>query len=91
MSTAKKTETLTVRMDSDTLGLIRSAAKVQRKSVTAFVTDAAYFAAQKELLDQRFLQLNAALFDSIDAFLAEPARQNDDVVRRFQSLPKWAD
>jgi uncharacterized protein (DUF1778 family) len=91
MSAVKKTETLTFRMDTDTLGLIRSAAKLQRKSLTAFVTDAAYFAAQKELLDQRFLKLDASVFDSVEALLSQPPRDNEDVVKRFQSLPKWAD
>lgn len=91
MGAIKKTETLTFRVDSETLDIIRSAAKLQRKSVTAFVTDAAYFAAQKELLDQRFLQLDAAVFDRVEALLSEPARDNEHVVRRFQSIPKWAD
>jgi uncharacterized protein (DUF1778 family) len=91
MTAIKKTETLTFRMDSDTVGLIRTAAKLQRKSVTAFVTDAAYFAAQQELLDQRFLDLDASVFDAVETRLAEPARANDDVVERFRTLPKWAE
>ena len=91
MGAIKKTETVTFRIDSETLDVIQRAARLQGRSVTSFVTHAAHVAAQKELLDERFLRLDAAVFDEVEALLAEPARANEDVVSRFRSLPKWAD
>lgn len=91
MSAIRKTETVSFRMDSGTLDVIQRAAKIQGKSVTSFVTEAAYALAQKELLDQRFLMLDAAVFDNVEALLLEPVRDNEEVVRRFRALPQWID
>jgi uncharacterized protein (DUF1778 family) len=91
MSAIRKSETVTFRMDTGTLDVIQRAARIQGKSLTSFVTDAAYALAQKELLDQRFLKLDAEMFDKVEALLSEPVRENEDVIRRFRALPKWAD
>ena len=91
MDAIRKTETLTFRIDSTTLETIQRAAKIQGRSVTSFVTQAAYLAAQKELLDQRFLKLDAAVFDEVEALLSEPAKVDDELVRLFRKEPKWLD
>jgi uncharacterized protein (DUF1778 family) len=91
MTIARKNETVTFRMDPSTLETIQRAAQISGKSVTSFVTDAAYAAAQKELLDQRFLAVDAQVFDGIEAMLAEPARANDALKRLFASAPQWID
>ena len=91
MVAAKKSETVTFRMDSQTLDLIRRAAKIQGRSVTSFVTQAARVEAQKEILDQRFIEVDAETFENIEKMLAEPARPNDDVIARFRATPKWID
>lgn len=91
MAEAKKSESVTFRMDSHTLELIRRAAKIQGRSVTSFVTQAARVQAQKDILDQRFVEVDADAFEAIEKMLAEPARPNDDVIARFRSAPKWAE
>lgn len=90
MAEPKKTETVTFRMDSSTLDLIRRAAKIQGRSVTSFVTQAAKVQAQRDILDQRFIEVDAKAFKEIERMLDEPGKV-DEVVRRFQSAPKWSD
>lgn len=89
MAEAKKSETVTFRMDANTLDLIRRAAKIRGRSVTSFVTQAAKVQAQKEILDQRFFEVDAKAFDEIEKMLDAPARPNQDVVERFRAAPKW--
>lgn len=89
MAEAKKSETVTFRMDANTLDLIRRAAKIQGRSVTSFVTQAAKVQAQKDILDQRFFEVDAKAFDEIEKMLDEPVRRNQDVVDRFRVAPKW--
>ena len=91
MVAAKKSETVTFRVDSPTLDLIRRAAKIQGRSVTSFVMQAARVEAQKEILDQRFIEVDAETFEEIEKMLAEPARPNEDVIARFRATPKWID
>lgn len=91
MPAAKKSETVTFRMDEATLSMIQRAAEICGKSVTSFVTEAAFFQAQKELMDQRFLGLDAAVFDNVEALLSEPARANEELVKLFKSQPEWID
>ncbi len=91
MADPKKSETVTFRMESSTLELIRRAAKIQGRSVTSFVTQAAKVQAQRDILDQRFIQVDAEAFDEIEKMLDEPVRPNDEVIKRFRAAPKWAE
>lgn len=91
MPEAKKSETVTFRMDSNTLDLIRRAAKIQGRSVTSFVTHAAKVEAQKEVLDQRFIALDAEAFEEIERMLDEPAKVNEKLVELFRRKPDWID
>jgi uncharacterized protein (DUF1778 family) len=91
MTATKKNETVTFRMDEATLSMIQRAAHVCGKSVTSFVTEAAIFQAQKELMDQRFLGLDAAIFDDVEALLSEPATANEALVKLFRAQPEWID
>jgi uncharacterized protein (DUF1778 family) len=91
MVAAKKSETVTFRMDSQTLELIRRAAKIQGRSVTSFVTQAARVEAQKEILDQRFIEVDAETFEDIEKMLAEPGKVDEKLVELFRKTPKWLD
>jgi uncharacterized protein (DUF1778 family) len=90
MGAIKKTETVSFRMDSETLDLIRRAARLHDRSVTSFVTYAARVQAEKDILDQRVLRLDAKAFEDVERLLAEAARPNEDVIERFRAAPKWA-
>ncbi|MCF3642635.1 DUF1778 domain-containing protein [Rhizobium sp. TRM95111] len=91
MSAVKKNETINLRMDAKTRDVISRAAEICGKSLTSFMTEAAYFSAQKELLDQRFVGVDAKVFDAVEDMLAEPARVNDRLVDLFKSNREWID
>jgi len=91
MAEAKKSETVTFRMDSSTLDLIRRAAKIQGRSVTSFVTQAAKVQAQRDILDQRFIEVDAETFEEIERILNEPAKVDEKLVELFRKTPNWID
>lgn len=91
MVAVKKNETLTFRIDAETLDMIKRAAQLQGRSVTSFVTQAARISAQNEILDQRFFKVSPEAFDEIEAILAEPAKVDEALVRLFAAERKWID
>jgi uncharacterized protein (DUF1778 family) len=91
MSAVKKDETINLRMDAKTREIISRAAEVCGKSLTAFMTEAAFYSAQKELLDHRFVGVDASVFDAVETMLSEPAKANDKLVELFKSNREWID
>ncbi len=91
MALARKNETVTFRMEPATLDVIQRAAGAAGKSLTAFVTDAAYAAARKELLDQRFVALDPEAFDAVEALLSEPAQANPTLEKLLGTHRDWID
>lgn len=91
MAMPRKSETLTFRIDATTLETIQRAARMKGKSVTAFVTEVAQAAAERDLLDQRLFQIDARAFDEIDAMLNAPAKLDDRLVKLFRSEREWID
>ena len=91
MVALKKSETVTFRMDSDTLDMIRDAAQMQGRSVTSFVTQAARKEAQREILDQRFFEVDDETFDEIERMLSEPAKVDEKLVELFRKPANWLD
>ncbi|WP_158555188.1 DUF1778 domain-containing protein [Fulvimarina endophytica] len=90
MSTAKKDETFTARIAPADLELIRRAAAVSGKSLSNFVMESALYSAQKSLMDQRFLHLDAALFDAVSETLSRPATAHPALVDLFAEENVWA-
>ena len=91
MGAIKKTETLTFRMDSETLETIRRAANLQGRSVTSFVTEASRRIAEQEILDQRVFKVDAETFAAIEKMLDEPPRVNPKLVQLFRKTQDWID
>jgi uncharacterized protein (DUF1778 family) len=91
MSAIRKSETVTFRIDSARLETIQRAARLKGTSVTSFVTEVAYSAAQQELLDQRFFAVNSETFEEIEAMLAEPGKVHEELVKLFRSERTWID
>ncbi len=87
----EESQTVNFRIDPETHELVRRAAEISGKSVTAFMTEAAVHSAQKELLDQRFVGVSGAVFDSLLDQLEEPAKANAELVRLFRQQPEWID
>ena len=91
MVAIKKSETLTLQIDAETLDMITRAAQLQGRSVTSFVTEAALVSAQNEILDQQVFKVSPEVFDEIEALLAEPPKVNDALVTLFQKKTSWID
>ncbi|MBZ9655036.1 type II toxin-antitoxin system TacA family antitoxin [Phyllobacterium lublinensis] len=91
MAALKKTEKVNLRMDSDAHDTISRAAEICGKSLTAFMTEAAVYSAQKELLDQRFIGVDASVFDNVDALLSREGKPNDELIKLFKSNIAWID
>lgn len=91
MSASRKDETISLRMDARTREVISRAAAICGKSVTSFMTEAAYSSAQKELLDQRFVGVDATVFDAVETLLSEPAKVHPRLVELFKANREWTD
>jgi uncharacterized protein (DUF1778 family) len=90
MTALKKENNINVRIKSDELALIRRAAEASGKSLSSFVIEAATSRAQKELMDQRFLHLDAAVFDSVAETLSQPARVHPELAALLKDGSRWA-
>lgn len=91
MGAARKTETINLRVDAGTRELIARAAAASGKSITAFMTEAAFSAAQEELLNQRFVNVDATVFDAVNALLDEPERRNERLAALMKFERQWLD
>ncbi len=91
MSALKKSQAVNFRIDPETHDLVRRAAEICGKSVTAFMTEASVYSAQKELLDQRFVGVDSAVFDSVLDMLDKPGEANTELVKLFRKQSNWVD
>ncbi len=91
MVALRKSETVNLRIDAGTREVIARAAEISGKSLTAFMTEAALLNAQKELLQQRFIGVDATVFDAVESLLAEPAQANEKLSALLQSSREWLD
>ncbi|MEN3146770.1 DUF1778 domain-containing protein [Neorhizobium sp. IRAMC:178] len=91
MAALRKNETINLRIDASTREVIARAAEISGKSLTAFMTEAALASAQKELLDQRFIGVDASVFDAVEDLLAEPARVDEKLSALLKSNRQWLD
>lgn len=86
MSTTKKQKVVNLRIDELRQNLIDQAAKLQGKSRTEFMIEAAYKEAEQTILDQRIYILDRADFDYINTKKSQP---DPKVVKVFQSKSPW--
>ncbi len=91
MALVRKTQAVNFRIDPETHELVRRAAEISGKSITAFMTEAAVHSAQRELLEQRFVGVDSSVFDSVATMLDEPAKANAELVKLFRKQPEWID
>lgn len=90
MTASLKKENMNVRITSDELELIKRAAETCGKSLSSFVIEAATYSAQKALMDQRFLHLDAELFDSVAETISQPARVHPELAALLKNGSQWA-
>lgn len=91
MAALKKTETVNIRIDASTRDLIARAAEVAGKSVTAFMTEAAQAAAERELLEQRFFRVDAEIFGAIDDMLGQEGKVHQRLRGLLHARSAWLD
>ncbi|WP_158598490.1 DUF1778 domain-containing protein [Notoacmeibacter ruber] len=90
MTAARKNETFTARIAPADLDLIKRAAEACGKSLSNFVIEAAMFSAQKSLMDQRFMHLDAKLFDSVLETVSQPPKVHKELAALFKEESQWA-
>ena len=91
MTAVRKSQSLNLRIEPENSEMLKRAAEVCGKSLSAFMMEASIYAAQRELLEQRFVRLSADVFDSVLMQIDAPATANAELVRLFRNTPKWTD
>ena len=71
--------------------VLRRAAEVAHKSLTDFILDAAYQAAEQTLLDQRLFMVSGSQYRAILEMLDRPEADNPGLADLFSRRPVWAD
>lgn len=71
--------------------VLRRAAEVAHKSLTDFILDAAYLAAEQTLLDQRLFMVSDSQYRAILEMLDRPESNNPGLTELFSRRPVWAE
>ena len=70
--------------------VLRRAAEVAHKSLTDFILDAAYQAAEQTLLAQRLFMVTGSQYQAILEMLDRPESDNPGLADLFSRAPVWA-
>jgi uncharacterized protein (DUF1778 family) len=70
--------------------VLRRAAEVAHKSLTDFILDAAYQAAEQTLLDQRLFMVSGSQYQALLEMLDRPESDNTGLADLFSRRPVWA-
>ena len=70
--------------------VLRRAAEVAHKSLTDFILDAAYQAAEQTLLDQRLFMVSGSQYQALLNMLDPPESENPGLAHLFSRQPVWA-
>ncbi len=70
--------------------VLRRAAEVAHKSLTDFILDAAYQAAEHTLLDQRLFMVSGSQYQALLEMLDRPESDNPGLADLFSRRPVWA-
>jgi uncharacterized protein (DUF1778 family) len=70
--------------------VLRRAAEVAHKSLTDFILDAAYQAAEQTLLDQRLFMVSGSQYQALLELLDRPESDNPGLAHLFSRQPVWA-
>ena len=69
--------------------VLRRAAEVAHKSLTDFILDAAYQAAEQTLLDQRVFMVSGSQYQALLEMLNRPESDNPGLTDLFSRRPVW--
>ena len=70
--------------------VLRRAAEVAHKSLTDFILDAAYQAAEQTLLDQRLFMVSGSQYQALLDMLDRPESDNSGLAHLFSRQSVWA-
>lgn len=85
-----RTARLGLRATPQQEAVLRRAAEVAHKSLTDFILDAAYQAAEQALLDQRLIMVSGSQYQAILEMLDRPESDNPGLADLFSRRPVWA-
>ncbi len=88
-STAR-TARLGLRATPEQETVLRRAADVAHKSLTDFILDAAYQAAEQTLLEQRLFMVSGSQYQALLEMLDRPESDNSGLAGLFLRRPVWA-
>ena len=91
MTIATRSARLGLRATPKQEAVLRRAAEVSNKSMTDFILDSAYQAAQQTLLDQRLFLVSGSQSQALLTLLDRPARDNRGLTDLFSRRPPWAE
>lgn len=89
-STTLRTARLGLRATPEQEAVLRRAAEVSHKSLTDFVLDAAYRAAEQTLLDQRLFMVSGSQYQALLDMMDRPDTDNPCLAELFSRRPVWA-
>ncbi|WP_253255799.1 DUF1778 domain-containing protein [Legionella quinlivanii] len=97
-STHKSTQSRTASAKNSRLGfrasetqakIIRMASELSHKSLTDFIMDSAYQAAEKVILDQRLFMVSEDVFNKFSEILNRPQQENEGLKDLFSLSSPW--
>jgi uncharacterized protein (DUF1778 family) len=89
MATVARSSRLGLRTTPQQETVIRRAAEVSNKSITEFILDSAYQAAERTLLDQRLFMVTGSQSQALLSLLDRPAQDNPGLKELFSRRAPW--
>ncbi|TAL97206.1 MAG: DUF1778 domain-containing protein [Rhodanobacter sp.] len=80
---------LGLRATPEQEAVLRRAAEATPKSLTDFVLDAAFQAAEQALLDQRLFMVSGSQYQAVLDMLDRPESDNPGLIDLFSKRPPW--
>ena len=89
-SASTRSARLGLRATAEQETVLRRAAEVAHKSLTDFILDAAYQAAEQTLLNQRLFMVSGSQYQALLNMLDRPESENPGLAHLFSRQPVWA-
>lgn len=80
---------LGLRATPEQEAVLRRAAEVAHKTLTDFILDSAYKAAEETLLDQRLFMVSGSQYQSLMDMLEQPEQPNEGLRDLFSRKAPW--
>ena len=89
-SASTRSARLGLRATPEQETVLRRAAEVAHKSLTDFILDVAYQAAEQTLLNQRLFMVSGSQYQALLNMLDRPESENPGLAHLFSRQPVWA-